>query len=226
MKAKKSFLSLIFFIFPFLLVSSAYSSQWMLFHDNEIKGSVIDVETQKPIEGVIVVGMWRLSQFLSQGFGGYAKVILVTTDSEGKFIIPSWTAFKPLTFDSSMHDLAPEIVIYKPGYKLYFSHKIERQGFPNDISKTQEQKKWIKEEYSINPAKLKRIFTDEERIQNEVNWGTWARFPDEFYSKEQAKVIFDALEEEILQVSDKNKDKAPLLKSIKKMRDYWAGGKK
>ena len=226
MKAKKSLLSLIFLIFPFLLVSRAYSNQWMLFHDGEIKGSVIDVETQKPIEGVIVVGMWRLSQFLSQGFGGYAKVIVEKTDKSGQFIISSWTTFKPWTLDSSMHDLAPEIVIYKPGYKLYFSHRVEREGFPGDISKTEEEKEKLKEKYSLNPAKLAKIYTDEERLQNESDWGTWARFPDEFYSKEQAKIIFDALEEEILQVSDKNKDKAPLLKSIKKMRDYWAGGKK
>lgn len=223
---KISVVALFILALALLIASDCSANQWILFYDEEIKGSVIDAETQKPIEGVIVVGMWRLSQFLSQGFGGYAKIILVKTDSEGKFVIPSWTTFKPLTFDSSMHDLAPEIVIYKPGYKVYYSHRVEREGFPDHYEMTKEEKELAKNKYSINPTRLVRIYTDEERLENYDDWGTIARFPDKHFSKEQSRIIFDALEEELMQVSDKNERKTRLLITNKKLREFWGEGDK
>ena len=195
-----------------------YGNQWMLFHDSEIKGSVIDVETQKPIEGVIVVGMWRLSQFLSQGFGGYAKIILVKTDSEGKFVIPSWTTLKLGTFDSSMHDLAPEIVIYKPGYKFYFSHRIMREGFPGDISKTEEEKEKLKEKYNLNPAKLVKIYTDEERVNNLNAIENAAKLYDiiENLDKRDSIVLVEAIEKEYLLLPQALKERYIYIEQIGK----------
>lgn len=157
---------LILLITTLAFASGCQGNQWVYFHDEEIMGYVVEADTRKPIEGAIVVSMWQLSQKLSEGFGGYAKVIETKTDKEGKFVIPAWKTFKPLTVNSVMHDFAPKVIIYKPGYKVYWTHKVLWEGYPNDFSRTEEEKRKLKEEYSINPAKLKRIYEDKEKLKN------------------------------------------------------------
>lgn len=49
---------IILLISIFLLMSNSIcfaGRQWILFHDKEIKGHVVDIETNKQIEGAIVV---------------------------------------------------------------------------------------------------------------------------------------------------------------------------
>jgi hypothetical protein len=197
-KIPKRWRSLIIFVAllmaPILLIGRG---NWILFFDSPIEGYVVDAETGKPLEGVIVAGLWELTQFPSHGSGGYAKISMEITDKEGMFKIPFWITFKPWTFYSSMDDITPTIVVYKPGYKFHTSNIVMRAGFPGDISKTQEEKKRLKEEYSVNPVKLKRIYSDEERIQNYYDWGTIARFPGWHYSRKQTRKIYGALREEI-----------------------------
>lgn len=206
----------------FLLgVTSCYGTQWIFFHDDEIKGSVVDAKTNEPIEDVIVVAMWKLTQIPSEGFGGYAKIIIDKTGDDGSFTIPLWKKFKPSAASSIMDELAPKIIIYKPGYRLYYSHKLERAGFPDDMSMTADEKSKVKEKYSITPAKLTKIYADEDRLNNCDNLESMARFPNEYYSKDQLLIIFNALEEELLQLSDENKRKNRLLRSNKKMFEYW-----
>jgi hypothetical protein len=208
------------------LASGCQGNQWVYFHDEEIRGYVVDADTNKPIEGAIVVSMWQLSQMLSQGFGGYAKVIEVKTDKEGKFTIHPWKTFKPLTANSVMRDFAPEVMIYKPGYKVYRTHKVLWEGYPNDYSRTEEEKNKLKIQYNINPVKLKKVESDKDRLENYNVWGTTARFPDKHFSREQSKDIFDALEEDISNLSKNSLEKYSTLKGIRELREFWAGGKR
>lgn len=191
---------------------------WICFFDTPIEGFVVDAETGKPLEGVIVVGLWELTQFPSHGSGGYAKISMEITDKEGRFTIPFWITFKPWTFYSSMDDITPIIVIYKPGYKFHTSNIVMRAGFPGDISKTEEEKKELKERYSITPAKLYKVHSDEERIQNYDDWGTFARFPSWDYSKKQTRIIANALRQDMLDLSERCGDKYPLLKHFEKLQ--------
>ncbi|MGE5810898.1 MAG: hypothetical protein ACM339_05315 [Ignavibacteria bacterium] len=202
-------------------------NQWILFYDKPIKGYVIDAETKEPIEGAIVVSMWRLSQFLSEGFGGYAKIIVKTSDKEGKFEIPFWIAFKPWRFNSAMHDLAPEFVIYKPGYRVYRSHELEREGFPEDKTVPADEKRATREAYSLSPAKLKKVYTDDEIWENHKEFRSQANFPDTSYSKQQLKELFDVLQSNALKLPDNiGSGKEKLLKDIKEDREFYLGGKK
>jgi hypothetical protein len=186
--------------------SGCQGNQWVYFHDEEIKGYVVEAGTNKPIEGAIVVSMWRLSQMLSQGFGGYAKVIETKTGKEGKFIIPAWKTFKPLTADAVMHDLAPEIIIYKPGYKVYSSHKLMREGFSDDYSMTIEERKKAKTKYSINPAKLKRIYEDEEIWKSYLEFRSEANLSTDDYTAKQFKTIFDFIKGGLAELPIKNNE--------------------
>ena len=211
---------------PLLFSTNCFAGQqWIYFHDKEINGSVVDVETSKPIEGAIVIGMWALTQIPGEGFGGYAKIVSVTTDKDGNFTIPSWTTFKPWKFNSVIHELAPEIIIYKPGYKLYHSHKVQREGFWDDYSKTEEEKKRIKDAASLNHAKLKKIYTDEERARNLERVETEGRLFDltENLSKKEAIILIKAVKEEYLLLPKNRKER---FKYMDQIEEHLPGGKK
>jgi hypothetical protein len=197
-------------------------NQWILFYDKPIRGYVVDAETGKPIEDAIIVGMWDLAQFLGQGFGGYAKVIEVTTDKEGKFRLPFWVTFKPWKFHSGMNVIAPKIVIYKPGFKISWSHKIMRLGFPGDDSKTEDEKNKVRERYSLNPAKVQSLNSDEEIWEAFSEFESESDFTSMYYSKNQIKEVLNALEKGALLMSEVNgKSKQKILKDIYQYRKYW-----
>jgi hypothetical protein len=201
----------------FIVINTISGSQWMLFYDKSISGTVIDAETNKPLEGAIVVGMWRLSQFPSEGSGGYAKVSLVTTDKEGKFTIPCWITFNPWKLYAYLQDLAPEIAIYKPGYRFHWSHKKSRLGFPLAYEISAEERRKLYEKYTINPARLVKIYTDEDRLENYDDWSSKARFPEKYYSSHDSEIIAKALKEELSQLSDKNSRKRRLLRNVEEL---------
>ena len=214
-------------MFVMVISGPGCGQQWMLFYDKPIKGYVVDVDTGKPIEGVIVVGLWDLAQYFGHGSGGYAKVIVATTDKEGKFKLPFWVTFKPWTFHSGMNEIAPKIVIYKPGYKIDWSHKIMRLGFPRNTAMTEEEKNQAREKYSLNPVKVEKLSEDEEIWKNHKEFRSEAHFPDEYYSKIQLTYAFKTLKSGIEQMPiDNNKSKMKILKDVEEDTKYWVEGKK
>ncbi len=207
------------------LLSQIQHGQWVFFQGNQITGTVIDRETGGPIEGGIVIGMWPLTQLLSEGFGGYANIIAVTTDKDGNFIIPSWTAFKPWKCFSTVHELAPRIVIYKPGYQLHATSQA-RVPAPYPQMMTDEELKKSLEDHSINPAKLKQLHSDEEIWKNHKEFRSMSNFPDN-YSKKQLIDIFEAIETSISFLpSDNTLSKQKIIKDITEDRHYWVEGKR
>lgn len=183
----------------FVLINSLSGTQWLLFYDGSIHGAVIDAETREPIKGAIVVGLWELSQFLSQGDGGYAKVSLVQTDKEGKFTIPFWARFKPWKFYMHLHDTSPQIAIYRPGYRFHWSSHGKVKG-PRMQMLTGEALEKSIADHSINPALLYKVRSDEDRIQNYHDWGKagfpGALFPLNHFSQREIKLIYSALADE------------------------------
>jgi len=205
-------------------VSKLQQGQWVIFHSEEIRGSVVDAASGTPVDGAIVVGMWQLTGLLGEGFDGYASIAVVRTDKEGRFAIPSWRGFKPWKCCASIDELAPKIVIYKPGYKVHWSHRIMRMGFPSDISKSWAEKDKALEEYSITPAKLKRVYTDEEI------WKSYREFDSEsgyheYYSKKQLKEMMDSLKAAALQLPNR-KSANQILNDVNEVQRYWVDGKK
>lgn len=217
---------LILIVIMVLLLPVLIMGRYIFFYNLAITGQVIDVETKSPIEGAIVVGMWRLEEIPGQGFGGYAKVSVVTSGTEGKFKIPFWVRFKPWKFGTVMVDFEPEITIYKPGYKVYWSHKKLREGMKEYWNiYTPKQMEEIKEANSLNPAKLTRIYTDKERLKNYDDFTSNADFPGHHYSNKTSGLIFDALDAELSNISNKTEfDTKRLIISNKELRKFWAGG--
>lgn len=214
-------------IFSLVAVSKLQQGQWMLFRAKEIRGSVVDAATTKPVEGAIVIGMWQLTHLLDEGFGGYAKVVMVRTGKDGKFLIPTWTTFKPWKFASSVDELAPKIIIYKPGYKVYWSHNKMRAGFPANISMSWEEKDKVRDKFSIDPAKLEKIYKDEEILRNYDEFSTQADFPSAYYEKKQSVTIFNAFDEDLSQLTNKNEfSTRRLIISNRELRKFWTGDNK
>ena len=72
-----------------------------------IRGSVIDAETQQPIEGAVVLVEWDEAHGLGLTYSTVYKIVETETDSKGRFALPG--AYNPLV-DS------PSLIIYKRGY--------------------------------------------------------------------------------------------------------------
>lgn len=83
---------------------------WLIYHKPEYKGKVIDSETRQPIEGAVVA-----VYYMKENLGGVDYVIHTKealTDSNGEFVIPSYTTLiAPYSFKSYAR-----FIVYKPGY--------------------------------------------------------------------------------------------------------------
>ena len=103
----------------FAFVNNAYAL-WPagIYRFDAIKGTVLDKETRKPIEGVVVVGHWGLqtNQIMSSSYSGPLVVKETITDKDGKFTIPASVAtdiHKRGHFNAEKY---PEIAFFKSGY--------------------------------------------------------------------------------------------------------------
>lgn len=80
-----------------------------------IEARVVDAETGKPLEGVIVVLNWELvdSHRLP---AGQLTVVETVTDEKGQFSFPAWGP-KALLPNSSMDQKAPQLLLFKEGFQ-------------------------------------------------------------------------------------------------------------
>ncbi len=86
-----------------------------------VHGQVVDEDTGKPLEGVVIVARWRPESTLpgASGPGESFKTIEVVTDNEGKYFIPGWGPLaSPIFAFLSSHD--PELIYFKSDYYPQF----------------------------------------------------------------------------------------------------------
>ena len=91
-----------------------------IYRFDAIKGTVLDKETRKPVEGVVVVGHWGLERQLIMGssYTGPLVVKETVTDKDGRFKIPASVAtdvHKRGHFNAEMY---PEIAFFKSGFEF------------------------------------------------------------------------------------------------------------
>lgn len=81
-----------------------------------IEAWVVDAETGKPLEGVIVTANWQLKGGLEGGNEiGQMMVMEAVTDKNGRFFIPAWGPKKNNT-EGHIKDEAPRLLLFKSGY--------------------------------------------------------------------------------------------------------------
>lgn len=89
------------------------------FSAEPITATVVDEETKKPLEGVIVVAHWQLVEggFLDSSVrAGELMVMETLTDANGKFHFPEWGPKYKLL--GRMKNDDPQLIIFKPGYEF------------------------------------------------------------------------------------------------------------
>jgi hypothetical protein len=99
-----------------ILIMTATSSEanWLIYHEPELKGTILDIETKQPLEGAAVVAVYKKAT-LGLGAGSLSSIIHIRetlTDKDGNFRIPSyWTLIQPFSWQIPNY-----VLIYKPGY--------------------------------------------------------------------------------------------------------------
>ena len=129
-----------------------------------ITGTVLDKETRKPIEGVVVVGHWGLetNQIMSSSYSGPLVVKEVMTDKDGKFTIPASVAtdiHKRGHFNAEMY---PEIAFFKGGYDF----TVYRHNGKRPISRFPEPYNTLNEDEYLMPEWLQDSKAQINKLEN------------------------------------------------------------
>lgn len=146
--------------------SALASSGWLVYHEHDFRGRVIDAETKEPIEGAVVVAIYRIREYsFVQSDGAVADVKEVLTDKNGEFYIPSHTFFSIYPVAKGETTL---FIVYKPGYAA-----VSELNLGNILSKDTGEKREIEWLYNrdlkfiLAPrlVGLPKVKTKEERKQ-------------------------------------------------------------
>ena len=105
-----------------LVIAAMLLSVWAfgdppVYFAKPIRGTVVDAETGKGLNGVVVVATWRVHTIGigHSGIGGSIKTLEVVTDEEGKYFIPGWGP-RPRPPLSYLGEYSPLLRYFKPKY--------------------------------------------------------------------------------------------------------------
>ena len=115
-----------------LLSAATCEASWLIFHKPEFRGKIVDIETLEPIEGAVVVAIYRKEEMaIADSVDIDIDAREALTDRNGEFIIPSYTTFiNPFSWS-----IPVQFIIFKPGY--YCTGPI---GLENEFAGTKEYK--------------------------------------------------------------------------------------
>lgn len=165
------------FQFLFLIIIMLFLSSGCY---GDITGTVVDVETGKPVEGAVVLVEWTMTKGLGLTYTKSYKVVEALSDKEGKFSVEGVS--NPLVNP-------PDLTIYKKGYVVWNNLKI----FPD--YKKREDFKWqsgyvfklerFKPEYSYIEHQM--FITG--AINSTIGWEKKKVFLKAYYEAEEGNVI-------------------------------------
>ena len=138
----------------FALSANAFALRpFGVYRFDAISGTVLDKETRKPIEGVVVVGHWGLEKdtLMNSDYSGPLVVKETLTDKNGKFMLPASMAtdvHKHWHFDSKLY---PEIAFFKGGYDFtVYRHNGMKPLRPNEVYSTLKEDEYTLPMWSTN----------------------------------------------------------------------------
>ena len=120
-----------FWLFLAVLLPARGWAQSLMYSSKEIRGQAVDADTNRPIEGAVVVVTWLLSPTM-WGHESYDKrlhIAEVVTEASGQYIVPAWGP-KVLPPFSELDDTNPRLAIYKNSYKPKWLHNESHQTGP------------------------------------------------------------------------------------------------
>lgn len=88
-----------------------------VYYAEAIEATVVDAETQKPLEGVVVVAHWQLFHGTLAGRvpADQLMVLEAVTDKDGRFRFPSWGP--KLALSGYLDDRDPALLLFKSDYE-------------------------------------------------------------------------------------------------------------
>lgn len=112
-----------------------------IYYAEPTEGWVVDAETGRPIEGVVVVGHWQLRGGFEGGTPISELEILETvTDQDGRYYLPGWGP--KFAFQGQLKSQSPTLLLFKPDYKYL---GLDNQWYPGRKgSKSDWDKKSVK----------------------------------------------------------------------------------
>jgi len=158
---------------------SACSSFPFFYRAEAIEGWVVDAETGKPLEGVIVVAHWQLKG----GFEGgnpvaEVKISESVTDQNGRYSFSAWGP--KFAFFGSLTSESPELLFFKRGYRY---QGLVNNWYPGrDMSKSDWNGKTVKlerfgGEVEAYARHLERLSSELWRIGHDNEPCGWKSFP-------------------------------------------------
>lgn len=114
----KTFLSTIGLLAIIFSLVHIFSRGWLIYHDGPYMGKVVDAETNEPLKGSAVLGIWDLGLYGSLGgpFSKFFDAKETVTDENGDFEVPSVVGFHWWPF-AYLED--PMFIVFKSGYDSY-----------------------------------------------------------------------------------------------------------
>jgi hypothetical protein len=115
------------------------------------RGQVVDAETGRPLEGVIVVAVWdKLSPGAIHPQRDFHDALEVATDSEGRFVIPARSL---TTLNPFVNVEGPETYMFKSGYGLGPVRNLPLGGNRDDVYRLMERDVAI---FELRPLKTRQ----------------------------------------------------------------------
>jgi len=164
-----------------------------VFHVSSMEGKVVDKDSGKPLEGVMVIEAWEIYKPGLHGTsGGYLPLRETRTDSEGRYRFPPRGT---LHVDGGyLDETSPWLIYFKPGYhfnsvmnemrrnqRFEFNRKSDWDG------KTIEMRKFVgtPEEQAIE---LKRFDNILGGFTSRGGWCIWTGIPNTLSSMRQENI--------------------------------------
>lgn len=206
---------LFMFLFLSFIATPSHAFWWMGYHKPAFQGKVIDAETKKPIEGAVVVAIYKKYPIIS-GPGGGSQSIMdikeILTNAKGEFYFPSYTTLiQPFSIEGSA-----DFIIFKPGYGSFPDWRVNPpkmwlHDVPPGNSKYWDRNLSFEEFFSSGVGSLKELWASEP-------WGT-AEKPSQKINLTMGVVELPPLKtrEERLKVSESPADSV----SWHKKTWYW-----
>lgn len=164
---------IVFALMLLVIFAVTCNASWLVYHKPEFKGTVVDIDTDKPIEGAIVVAFYK-KKTLNPPVEAYTSTFHVQealTDKNGNFRISSYTTFiNPFSIDDEV-----DFIILKPGYAWETSVPIE-EVFAGKLTKDFEfTMSWNKDlkvmAMKNGTIKIPRVRSYKDRIKSNSSTG-------------------------------------------------------
>lgn len=156
-----------FLVAAILFPALSAQAGWLIYHKPEFRGKVVDIDTKEPIEGAVVVAIYR-KRTMGLGAGTISSIIEIKealTDKDGLFRIPSYTTvIQPFSWE-----IPCTFIVYKSGYARAEDFGLESILIGKTTKDLEISASWdkdIKFRYLISGViELPRVTTRQERLR-------------------------------------------------------------